>query len=147
MLFEDTISIDAPPERVFSFFQHMGEHYLEWHPDHLAFRWVEGNALEEGNVIYFEERIGDEVLEKTVRLTSVEPNEYIEFVPTGWLLRLFLPRMSFSFERQADGTTLFCADINIRVGPIGKWSHREEFEAVRQHMKEEGENLKAWAEN
>lgn len=107
--------------------------------------WKE-TRWQEDNVIYFEERIGDEVLEKTVRLTTADPNEYIEFVPTGWLLRLFLPRMSFSFDRQADDSTLFRADIQFRVGPIGEWSHRDEFEVVREHMKEEGETLKAWVQ-
>lgn len=146
MLFEDTISIEAPPERVFDFFRDMGEHYLDWHPDHLAFRWVEGEALEEGNVCYFEERIGDEVLEKNVRFTKVEPDRYIEFVPTSWLLRLFLPRMSFAMESQGSDSTLFRAQIYLGVGPLGERWHREEFEAVRRHMKEEGENLKRWAE-
>lgn len=146
MLFEDSISIDAPPEHVFDFFRRMDEHYLEWHPDHLAFRWVEGDSLDEGNVCYFEERIGDEVLEKTVRFTTVKPNRYIEFVPTSWLLRLFLPRMTFATEPADGNSTLFRAEIHLRVGPLGEKWHRDEFEAVRQHMKEEGENLKAWAE-
>lgn len=48
MRFKDTILIDASPEHVFDFFRNMDEHYLEWHPDHLAFRWEDGEALEEG---------------------------------------------------------------------------------------------------
>jgi len=30
----------------------------------------------------------------------------------------------------------------VRTGPIGAWLNRREFDAVRQHMHEEGENLK-----
>lgn len=146
MVFEDTILIEAPPERVFAFFRDMEAHYLDWHPDHLAFRWIEGDSLQEGNVCYFEEQIAGEVLKKKVRFRNVVPNRYIAFVPTGWLLRLFLPRMSFEMEERGGGATLFRAQIHLRVGPLGARWHREQFDAVRRHMKEEGENLKAWAE-
>ena len=36
--------------------------------------------------------------------------------------------------------------IKVRTGPIGAWLNRGEFNAVRVHMKEEGENLKALLE-
>jgi uncharacterized protein YndB with AHSA1/START domain len=147
MILEETTLIDAPPERVFDFFLHMDEQrYLDWHPDHLAFRWVEGNSLQEGSVCYFEERIYGKVNKKKVRYTKVEPNRYVEFVPTWWLYRLLLPRMSFAIERQEDNATLLRAQVHVRVGPLGAKLNREEFDAVRQHMQEEGENLKKWAE-
>ena len=50
--------------------------------------------------------------------------------------------MTFIFEPQGKGC-LFTAQVFLKgVGPIGSWAHRKEFAAVRQHMKEEGENLK-----
>ena len=147
MILEETTVIDAPQERVFDFFRYMDEQrYLEWHPDHLAFRWVEGRALQEGSVCYFEERIHGQVNKKNVRYTKVEPNLYIEFVPTWWLYRLLLPRMSFAMEQQGDKVTLLRAQVHARVGPLGARLNRKEFDAVRQHMKEAGENLKKWAE-
>jgi hypothetical protein len=36
----------------------------------------------------------------------------------------------------------FIAELHIRTGPVGAWLNRREFNAVRQHMREEGENLK-----
>jgi len=54
MILEEATLIEAHPERVFDFFRHMdGQRYLDWHPDHLLFRWVEGNALQEGSLGYF----------------------------------------------------------------------------------------------
>jgi len=147
MILEETTLINAPAERVFDFFRHMDEQrYLDWHPDHLLFRWVEGNALQEGSIGYFEERIYGKVNKKQVRYTKVEPNRTIEFVPTWWLYRLLLPGMRFVLEPQGNKATLLRQQVQVRVGPLGARLNRQEFDAVRQHMKEEGENLKKWAE-
>lgn len=96
MLLEETTHINASPKRIFDFFSHMDEQrYLDWHPDHLAFRWVEGDAVREGNVCYFEERIYGKISKKKVRYTLVEPNGYIEFSSTQWFYRLFFTAHEF----------------------------------------------------
>lgn len=141
MILKDEILIEAPPERIFEFFEHMGENYLAWHPDHVTFRWTNGRGLQPGVAFYFEEYIGGKLFKKTVRFTEIEPGRYIEFEPAWWLMRLFMPRLSFEIQPQ-DEASLFIAQIAIRTGPIGAWVNRQEFNAVRQHMKEEGENLK-----
>ena len=41
----------------------------------------------------------------------------------------------------------FEAEIVIRTGPVGAWLNRREFDAVREHMREEGENLRAILES
>jgi hypothetical protein len=57
MILEETTIIQTTPDRVFEFFRKMDEERnLTWHPDHLAFQWIEGNNLKEGNVCYFEEK-------------------------------------------------------------------------------------------
>lgn len=145
MTLEDRTLIKAPPERIFGFFEHMDENYLAWHPDHVAFRWTKGRGLEPGVEFYFEEHIGGKLLKKTVRFSKVAPFRYIEFEPTWWLMRLILPRFSFEIQPQ-DRASLFIAKIPVRTGPIGAWLNRREFDAVRQHMKEEGQNLKRMME-
>jgi hypothetical protein len=141
MLLEDQTLIEAPPERIYAFFEDMGENYADWHPDHVAFRWTEGKGLEPGVEFYFEERIAGKLLKKTVRFTRIEPGRYIEFEPTWWLMRLLMPRLSFAIQPQGRDS-LFIARITIRTGPVGAWLNRREFNAVRQHMMEEGDNLK-----
>jgi len=145
MRLEETTEIAAPPGAVFQFFEEMEAHYETWHPDHLAFRWVEGRGLTEGSTASFKERIGGELQEKTVRFTAIEPDRYIEFAPTSLLVRLFMPRISFTIDPRADGCT-FTQRIRVRTGPIGTWLNRREFDAVRVHMREEGENLRALLE-
>ncbi|MDZ7730887.1 MAG: SRPBCC family protein [Natrialbaceae archaeon] len=48
MELEERTSIDATPEDVFGFFEDMAENYKRWHPNHITFRWVDGDGLEPG---------------------------------------------------------------------------------------------------
>ncbi len=142
MKFEDQTYIDAPCEKVYSFFEEMDSNYLRWHPEHKKFEWRKGTGLQTGNVFYFEEEIAGEYLKKETRFTQIIPNRYIEFTTVNWFFRWFIPKMTFIFEPQGKGC-MFTGQVFLRgFGPIGKWAHRKEFIAVKQHMKEEGENLK-----
>jgi len=38
-------------------------------------------------------------------------------------------------------------EVHVRTGPLGSWLNRRELDAVRKHMKEEGENLKRLLES
>ena len=141
--FEDSIFIDAPPERGFAFFEAMDENYLRWHPDHLGFEWRKGRGIRPGTVFWFRERIGGKVMEKEVRIDEVTPDRFYAFAPTSRLMRAFLPRMSFAFRAEGGGFH-FEAVVHLRgVGPMGQRLNRRDFAAVEQHMAEEGRNLKA----
>jgi hypothetical protein len=85
-------------------------------------------------------------MEKTVRITVSEPARLLVFVPTWWLLRLFLHRLSHAMEPLGPEARQFTAELHLRTGPIGAWLHRREFAAARRHMREEGENLKRLGE-
>lgn len=141
MILKEQTFIKTTPEQIFNFFEEMDRHYTEWHPDHVSFKWTKGRGLKPGVEFHFEEYIGGKLMKKTVRFTKIEPGRYIEFVPTWWLMRVFMPRLSFEIERQDNGC-LFIAKIPIRTGPLGAWLNRREFSAVKKHMAEEGENIK-----
>jgi len=141
MLLQDTTAVAASPERVFAFFEHMDRHYLAWHPDHVRFEWRRGRGVQPGNVFYFEETIAGKLLKKEVRFTRVLPARELHFAPTFWLMRLFLPRMSFLIQPSAQGCTVV-AEVVLRMGPVAQWLHRRELAAVRAHMRLEGVNLK-----
>jgi len=128
------------------FFEHMDEYYTVWHPDHSVFRWKKGRGLKPGVEFYFEEVIDGKLMKKTVRFTDIQPCSYIEFTPVWWLMRLLMPRLSFTVIDQGTGC-LFIAEIVIRTGPAGTWLNRREFNAVQKHMAEEGQNLKTLLEN
>ena len=45
MILEERTEIRAPPAAVFRFFEAMEDRYVEWHPDHRSFHWVDGASL------------------------------------------------------------------------------------------------------
>jgi hypothetical protein len=141
MILHDEVMISTTPDRIFEFFENMEENYVKWHPDHLLFRWEKGRGLQVGVEFYFEERIANQHMKKRVRFTRVERNRHIEFAPVNWFIRLLMPRLFFAIEPQGEECR-FIAEIYIRTGPIGARLNQREFDAVRKHMKEEGENLK-----
>lgn len=146
MILEETTEMKAPPGDVYRFFEEMEENYERWHPDHVTFQWIDGNGLKEGENAYFEEKIAGKRQQKTVRFTQVDPDRYIEFEPTSRLIRLLLPHVSFTITPRPAGCEL-TQRLKVRTGPIGAWLNRREFDAVRKHMREEGENLKRIVEN
>ncbi len=141
MILTDTTWIAAAPERVFRFFQAMDENYTRWHPDHLAFHWIDGDGLVEGGRFRMEERIAGKTLRRTMVLTRVQIGRLVEFAPANRFVRLLMPRLRFRMSPEDDGCRLD-TEIRVRTGPVGAWLNRREFEAVRRHMMEEGENLK-----
>jgi hypothetical protein len=141
MILKDSIKISVKPEAIFRFFEEMESNYLQWHPDHVLYRWVSGRGVKEGHVFYFEEYIAGKLLKKRVVFTRVVLNQHIEFAPTFWLMKLFLPRLLFRIEPEADGCR-FIAEIHLRMGPLAQHAQRKELEAVREHMRIEGVNIK-----
>lgn len=147
-MLRDSIVVHARPDAVFAFFDGMHqERYLAWHPDHRLFRWTRGQGLAIGNRFYFEEVIAGKRLKKNVVFTRIDAGRHIEFAPTFWLLRLFLPRLVFRLEALEGSGYRFVAEIFVRTGPIGARLNRREFDAVREHMRVEGLNLKRFVES
>ena len=95
----------------------------------------------QGAEAYFEERIAGEY-RKAGPVHRIIPDRYIEFTPRPRLVELLMPSISFSVDPRMGGPVL-TQRIRIRTGPIGARLNRREFDAVRIHMREEGENLKS----
>ena len=146
MILKETTNVEASPEEVFRFFEEMEENYERWHPDHIRFHWTEKGGLQQGAEAYFEERIAGKLQKKTVRFVEVTPSRYMEFKPTSLLVGLLMPHISFAIDARSDGCEL-TQRIEVRTGPIGTRLNKREFDAVRTHMREEGENLKDILEN
>jgi len=148
MVLRETIDVHASPADFFAFFEDMDNaRYLGWHPDHRVFRWTRGKGLRVGNAFYFEEVIAGKLLKKRVVFTRIEEQTHIEFAPTFWLMRLFLPRLVFRLEPLGAGRYRFVAEIFLRAGPLAARLNRREFDAVREHMRIEGINLKRFVED
>ena len=142
------IKIDAPPEAVYAFFEDLEKNYIKWHPDHIVFRWVEGDGLAEGSVAYSEQRIHGKVHKLQARFTKVIPAQRVEFEWVGRIARLFAPRNVWLFEA-AYGGCRFIAESDLRLDWISSRLKRVQkgLAAGRQHLAEEGENLKRLVES
>ena len=141
ILSETSPLIRAAPADIFAFFSEMEANYLAFHPDHIEFRWIDAPALTPGVRFFIAERIDGKLLEKIVAFTTVKPNSVIEFAPTNPIFRFFLPRITFRIMQKEMGI-IVTQEIQLRVGPMATWLNSREFDAVRLHMREEGENLK-----
>ena len=140
----DSVVINRSPESVFEWFAHFAENYRSWHKDHLLARWVKGNNFEKGSVLYAEEYLGGKLEKLSFEITNCVPNELIEY-------KVLFPESiicsggSFSIK-PSDCGSVFTATLSFRLGGLVSMTAKKRAEAIRQHMKEEGENLKVLLE-
>ena len=145
----DSIEIYTTPSRLFSWLDQMPQEYKSWHQDHIACRVIQGSMLEVGSEIECEEYLHGKLHSMRFRMTKVVPNERIEFVIDR------MGRGAFQVQAGID-SVIFVAELDIGsdspiVGPVFDFIFSLFFsnriEAMRQHMAEEGENLKAILES
>jgi len=144
----DEIEIRTTPERVFAFLSGLvdDESYRAWHPDdHVAMRWKRGPPWQEGSVVYAEEYFHGKLHKLTFVITKVVPDREIEYVPVSRFLKRYVPKMTFSAQPKGENC-VFKATTHYRLPLLprlfAKKSVQQGLSSVRQHMKEEGENLK-----
>lgn len=141
---KDSVRINRPPEVVFSWFAHFEENYRAWHKDHVLARWIKGKNFEKGSVLYAEEYLGGKLEKLSFEITNCVPNELIEY-------KVLFPESiicsggSFLIEPSSDGG-IFTATLSFRFGWVFSKLAGKRVEAIRLHMKEEEENLKALLE-
>jgi uncharacterized protein YndB with AHSA1/START domain len=141
------IEIEAPPEKVYAFFENIEENYTKWHPDHRVFRWMTEGGLKQGAVAYSEQMVGGKLHKLRARFTKVVPNHLVEFKWVNPISRFIAPRNTRVFEATDTGCK-FIAEGDIRLGWISSRMKRVRaaLDQGRVHLKEEGENLKQLVE-
>jgi hypothetical protein len=141
----DSIEIKASPEKVYAWFINIDKNYKEWHPDHVKALWLTENKMKVGSKLYSEEYIHGELHKIKFKCINIEPNRKIEFknlLPVS----LICPKGSFKFEPKG-GNCIFTATLSFRMGNMLSKLAKKKVEALKNHMKEEGENLKKIIEN
>lgn len=145
----DSIEIRTTPKRIFAWLEKMPEEYTSWHQDHVACRLIQGSMLDVGSEVECEEYLHGKLHSMRFRMTKVVPNERLAFVIKG------MGRGAFQVQARKD-TVIFSAELEIGtnipiIGPvfdlIFSLLFKSRLEAMRQHMAEEGENLKAILES
>lgn len=145
ILLKDTVEIETSPAQVFEWLDHLPENYLAWHPDHVACRYLKGRSiLETGSVLYVEEYLHGQLHRLKLRTIQVVPNIRLEYKAGLGI--------AGAFEVQSKGSkVLFMAEITLGTNLPGLgWALdwiigallSDRLEALKQHMAEEGENLK-----
>lgn len=141
---KDSVGINRPSEVVFTWFAHLEENYRVWHKDHVLARWIKGKNFEKGSVLYAEEYLGGKLEKLSFEITNCVPNELIEY-------KVLFPESiicsggSFSIK-PSNGGSVFTATLSFRFGELLLMFAGKRVEAIRLHMKEEGENLKVLLE-
>lgn len=79
LILEDSVELPAQPSEVYEWFRDLPDNYRDWHPDHVSCRYIKGNPLEAGSVLYVEEYLHGRPHELRLKLTSIEPNVCIGY--------------------------------------------------------------------
>ena len=145
----DSIEIHTTPRQLFAWLGRMPQVYKAWHPDHVACRVLHGSMLEVGSEIECQEFLHGKLHSMRFRMAKVFPDKRVEFVIEGM--------GKGAFDAEADGDMVrFTAELDIGSDApiIGRLFDiiftrlfQRRIEAMRQHMAEEGQNLKTILES
>lgn len=153
VVLQDSTEVKTKAEKVFKFLTSIvdDDSYRAWHKeDHVSLRWIKGRPWTEGSVVYAEEYIHGKLHKLKFKITKIIPNKKIEYTPISPFIRKLFPKNEFMIEQKGE-SCLFTASGTYRVGKIGKMFFGKAIEkalsSVKEHMKEEGENLKNMLES
>jgi hypothetical protein len=143
----DTTHVRAEPEQVWQFFASMESHYRQWHPDHIAWQDLEGDATQEGSVIYATERLGHRYLRGRFFIDEVEAKRFFSY-RLEFPFSLVRAGGSIRLEPSEDGGCDLVAEVHAgyRTPVVGSiidaiLRRRIPVEDLRRHMTEEGRNM------
>lgn len=143
---KDSIEIKAEPEKIFQWLTNMEDNYLDWHEDHVScVKLTNSHELKVGDIFCYEENLHDELHKLKFKLINLEENKKIEF-KTLFPGSLICPKGSFLIEPKGN-SCIFTATLFFRLGGLLSKIAKSRVDAIKQHMKEEGENLKKLMES
>lgn len=153
MIIEDSIQINSSAENVYKYLvQRMTdlESYKEWHEEHVELKWLKGDPMKKGSVVYIEEYLGDSLQKLTFKITRLVPNKLIKYrIP--YPLAIFAPGNEFIIEEQDQNSCTFTARGKIRISEKTFLKmhpyHEKKLMFTKRHMKGEGENIKKAVES
>jgi hypothetical protein len=140
----DSVAIRASPEAVFAWLEVMPQEYKSWHPDHVSCQLLMGTMPQVGAEAECKEYLHGKLHSMRFRITRSQPPHRVDFHIPG------LGEGSFRAVPSGD-QTYFVAELGLGstaplIGPLVDAVLRIFFpgrlEAMRQHMQEEGLNLK-----
>ncbi|WP_135611634.1 SRPBCC family protein [Methanococcoides sp. AM1] len=143
---KDSVTINRPPEVIFEWLSHFTENYTSWHQDHVIAKWISGGNFEKGSVLYSEEYLGGKLDKLSFEITGFKKGELIEY-KVLFPHSMISPGGSFSVEPLSGNSCLFTATLSFRFGWLFSKIAKKRVNAIREHMREEGVNLKSLLED
>jgi len=143
IILKDSIEIKTASEKIFNGLIKVfssEEYFKRWHKDHVKCQWRRGKPFEEGSILYVEEYLHGDLHKMEFLGNKVDPNRKIEYkllFPTS----IICPKGSFIIEPTGENC-IFTATLSFRFGWLFSIFTKGRVEAIKKHMKEEGENLK-----
>ncbi len=145
---KDSIEINASADKVFNqLVENLSnrESYKLWHPEHVDLRWIKGEPVREGSILYAEEYLDGNLHKLKYRITKIVPNKLIAYSPL-FPLSIIATGNSFRIVSKGENRCVFSSEGHIRF-PLWLFkmvhkSHEGKLIASEKHMKEEGENIK-----
>lgn len=138
IVLRDAIQINVSPEDIYEWLRNLDKNYTDWHQDHV--KWELQDGFREGCRCYCEESIHGKLHRMKGRITRLSEDRLVEFrfsFPTS----LICPGGSFIIEPDGSGST-FIATLSFRFGSFFSRFAKTRMNSVREHMNEEGRNLK-----
>ena len=141
---KDTVEIKASPEKIIEFFLNFQENFYAWHSDHVECHYLTPGPLKENSIIYIEEYLYGKLRKLKLHITKIQPNSRIEY-------KTFLGTKGIFIIDQKETGTLFTAEMHMGTtipllcklrDTIMKIFFSRQLEGLKQHMAEEGQNLK-----
>ncbi|WP_445475438.1 SRPBCC family protein [Methanococcoides methylutens] len=138
---KDSVIINRPVEVIFEWLDHFSENYTSWHPDHVVAKWIKGRNFEKGSILYAEEYLNGKLEKLSFEITRFTKGELIEY-KVLFPHSIICPMGSFSIKSVNSNESVFTATLSFRFGWLFSIIAKKRVEALRTHMREEGENLK-----
>lgn len=140
----DSTFIHTTAHAAYKWFEQLEQHYREWHPDHIACRQLKGVGLIPGTIFVMEENLHGRRHCLRIKVTEVQPDRSIryriapglhgsfDFLPVEGGVRV-IAGLRFGWQLPLIGHPL---DTALR------YLLRRRLVALKQHMHEEGHNLR-----
>jgi hypothetical protein len=129
---------------VWSWLASLADHYCEWHPDHSSARWIRGAPNEVGSRLLVVEDLAGHRERLVLEVVQIDPPRRMEYRIVG-PHSILLPGGVFEIM-PVDGRSLFRATLRYRFGPLTRVAFGRRVDALRTHLREEGENLRRLVE-
>jgi hypothetical protein len=122
----------------------MPQEYVSWHPDHVVCRVIKASMLQPGSEIECQEYLHGKLHTMRLRLTKIDPGRRVEYEIEA------LGKGAFEAIQKGEEVE-FVAELGLGTEAplVGRMVDTilcvlfdRQLKAMRQHMQEEGQNLK-----